>query len=203
MPPPPPLPPALHRAFSLLARLESPRHLLQAHAFLLPRGGHHNARLLSALLLASLRLPLRRHALALLRTIHPSLSLNAAARIPHLRATLGPQLHSLAVRAGLASDAHVSTSLIQTYFSCGSVASARTVFDEPLHKDIFCWNVTISGYVKSGNLACARAANCLMLCRRGTRCPGRWGVCTDEAASGGDRGVPEDAGWRRGSSLMG
>ncbi|KAK1664167.1 hypothetical protein QYE76_052326 [Lolium multiflorum] len=156
MPPPPPLPPPLHRAFSLLTRLDSPRHLLQAHAFLLPRGGHRNARLLSALLLASLRLPLRAHALALLRTIHPSVSLNAAARVPHLRGTLGPQLHALVLRAGLAADAHVSTSLIQTYFSCGSVASARTVFDETAHKDIFCWNVTVSGYVKSGNLACAR-----------------------------------------------
>lgn len=30
------------------------------------------------------------------------------------------------------------------------------MFDETVHKDIFCWNVTISGYVKSGNLDCAR-----------------------------------------------
>ncbi|KAF7036209.1 hypothetical protein CFC21_046940 [Triticum aestivum] len=156
MPPLPPLPLALHRAFSLLNRLDSPRQLLQAHAFLLPRGGHRNARLLSALLLASLRLPLRPHALALLRRTHPSVSLNAAARIPHLRGTLGPQLHCIVVRAGLASDAHVSASLIQAYFSCACVASARSVFDETVHKDIFCWNVTISGYAKSGNLDRAR-----------------------------------------------
>ncbi|KAL6627644.1 hypothetical protein ACP70R_031370 [Stipagrostis hirtigluma subsp. patula] len=158
MPPPPaPLPPALHRVLSILPRLASPRHLLQAHAFLLPRGGHRHPRLLSALLLASLRLTLRAHALALLRRLHPSVALKAAARLPHLRGSLGPQLHALVLRAGLAaSDALVSSSLVQVYCACGRVAVARSVFDEMVDRDVVAWNVMIAGYVKAGDLVRAR-----------------------------------------------
>ncbi|CAO2162025.1 unnamed protein product [Urochloa humidicola] len=161
-PPPPPLPPALHRVLSLLPRVASPRHLLQAHAFLLPRGGHRHPRLLSALLLASLRLAPRHraHATALLRRVHPSISLRAAARLPPqlLRGSLlGPQLHSLLLRAGLAaSDAHVAASLVQVYCACGRVAAARGVFDEMRGRDLVAWNVMIAGYVKSGDLVRAR-----------------------------------------------
>ncbi|XP_062183618.1 pentatricopeptide repeat-containing protein At5g56310-like [Phragmites australis] len=159
MPPLQPLPPALHRALSLLPRLNSPRHLLQAHAFLLPHGGHRHPRLLSALLLASLRLAPRphAHAVALLRRLHPSVTLRAVARLPHLRSSLGPQLHSLLLRAGLAaSDAHVSASLVQVYCACGRVAAARSVFDEMVDRDVVAWNVMMAGYVKAGDLVRAR-----------------------------------------------
>ncbi|KAF8661594.1 hypothetical protein HU200_057016 [Digitaria exilis] len=163
MPPPPPLPPALHRVLSLLPRVASPRQLLQAHAFLLPRGGHRHPRLLSALLLASLRLAPRHHhahAAALLRRVHPSVSIRAAARLPPWLlggSLLAPQLHSLLLRAGLAaSDAHVSASLIQAYCACGRVSAARGVFDEMRERDVVAWNVMIAGYVKSGDLVSAR-----------------------------------------------
>uniref|UniRef100_A0A0E0C080 Pentacotripeptide-repeat region of PRORP domain-containing protein n=1 Tax=Oryza meridionalis TaxID=40149 RepID=A0A0E0C080_9ORYZ len=162
MPPPPSLPPDLHRVLSLLPRLASPRHLLQAHAYLLPRGGHRHARLVSALLLASLRLPLRDHAAALVRRVHPSESLRAAARLRGRGGGgggggLGAQLHSLLVRAGHAADPHASASLVQAYCSCGSVASARRVFDETAASaDVVSWNVMIDGYVKSGEVARAR-----------------------------------------------
>ncbi|EAY73376.1 hypothetical protein OsI_01257 [Oryza sativa Indica Group] len=158
MPPPPSLPPDLHRVLSLLPRLASPRHLLQAHAYLLPRGGHRHARVASALLLASLRLPLRDHAAALVRRVHPSVSLRAAARLRGRGGGgLAAQLHSLLVRAGHAADPHASASLVQAYCSCGSVASARRVFDETAaYADVVSWNVMIDGYVKSGDLARAR-----------------------------------------------
>ncbi|KAL6849902.1 hypothetical protein ACP4OV_020529 [Aristida adscensionis] len=157
LPPPPPLSPALHRVLSILPRLASPRHLLQAHAFLLPRGGHRHQRLLSALLLASLRLAHRPHALALLRRLHPSVALKAAARLPpHLRGSLVPQLHALLLRSGLASDAHASANLVQVYCGCGRVAAARAVFDEMVDRDVVAWNVMISGYVKAGDLARTR-----------------------------------------------
>jgi pentatricopeptide repeat protein len=163
MPPPqPPLPLALHRVLSLLPRVASPRQLLQAHAFLLPRGGHRHPRLLSALLLASLRLAPRHrsHAAALLRHVNPTVSLGAAARLPPplLRGSLlGPQLHSLLLRAGFAaSDTHVSSSLVQVYCSCGRIAAARRVFDEMRDRDVVAWNVMIAGYVKSGDLVRGR-----------------------------------------------
>ncbi|KAF0897967.1 hypothetical protein E2562_001660 [Oryza meyeriana var. granulata] len=145
-----------YQMLSLLALLASPRHLLQAHAYLLPRGGHRHTRLVSALLLASLRLPLRDHAVALVRRVHPSVSLRAAARFRG-GSGLGPQLHSLLLREGLAADPHASASLIQAYCSCGSVDSARRVFDETASSgDVVSWNVMIDGYVKSGDLARAR-----------------------------------------------
>ncbi|KAJ1283168.1 hypothetical protein BS78_03G107700 [Paspalum vaginatum] len=162
MPPPHP-PPALHRVFSIFPRLASPRHLLQAHAFLLPRGGHHHPRLLSALLLASLRLapcPHHAHAATLLRHVDPYVSLRAAAGLPPrlLRGSLlVPQLHSLLIRTGLAtSDAHVSASLVQVYCACGQVATARSVFDKMADRDVVAWNVMIAGYVKAGDLANAQ-----------------------------------------------
>jgi pentatricopeptide repeat protein len=92
--------------------------------------------------------------------VHPSVSLRAAARLPPqlLRGSLlGPQLHSLILRAGLAaSDAHVSASLVQVYCACGRLAAARSVFDEMLDRDVVAWNVMIAGYVKSGDLVGAR-----------------------------------------------
>uniref|UniRef100_A0A0E0JGL4 Pentacotripeptide-repeat region of PRORP domain-containing protein n=1 Tax=Oryza punctata TaxID=4537 RepID=A0A0E0JGL4_ORYPU len=163
MPPPPPtpsLPPDLHRVLSLLPRLASPRHLLQAHAYFLPRGGHRHTRLVSALLLASLRLPLRDHTAALVRRVHPSVSLRAAARLRGGGGGGGwliPQLHSLLLRAGHGADPHASASLVQAYCSRGSVASARRVFDETAASgDVVSWNIMIDGYVKSGDLAHAR-----------------------------------------------
>ncbi|KAL5227754.1 hypothetical protein ABZP36_016019 [Zizania latifolia] len=150
--PPPTLPAALHRVLSLIPRLASPRHLLQAHAYVLPRGGHRHPRLVSALLLASLRIPFRDHAVALIRRLHPSVSLRAVARLRG-GGGLVPQLHSLLLRAGVAADAPASASLIQAYCSCGSVASARAVFDETVASgDVISWNVMIAGYVKSGDL---------------------------------------------------
>ena len=92
--------------------------------------------------------------------MHPAVSLRAAARLPPplLRGSLlGPQLHSLLLRAGLAaSDAHVSASLVQVYCACGRVAAARSVFDEMHGRDVVAWNVMIAGYVKSGDLVGAR-----------------------------------------------
>ncbi|KAK3159961.1 hypothetical protein QOZ80_1BG0053380 [Eleusine coracana subsp. coracana] len=157
MPSPRSVPRALHRVLSLLPRIASPRQLLQAHAFLVPRGGDRHPRLLSALLLASLRLAPRPHTVFLLQRIHPLVLLKAAARLPHLSRALGPQLHSLLFRAGLAaSDAHVSASLVQVYCACGRTAAARRVFDEMVERDLVAWNVMIAGYVKAGDLVCAR-----------------------------------------------
>ncbi|PWZ09817.1 Pentatricopeptide repeat-containing protein [Zea mays] len=164
MPPSPPLSPALHRLLSFLPRLASPRHLLQAHAFLLPRGGQRDPRLLSALLLSSLCLvphsqQTSDHAAALLRRVYPSVYLRDVARLPPhlLRRSLLGQLHSLLLRTGhVASDAHVSSSLVQLYCTCGHVADARSVFDEMAVRDVVAWNVMIAGYVKAGDLAHAR-----------------------------------------------
>uniref|UniRef100_A0A0D9UZ93 Pentacotripeptide-repeat region of PRORP domain-containing protein n=1 Tax=Leersia perrieri TaxID=77586 RepID=A0A0D9UZ93_9ORYZ len=161
MPPAPaPLPPELHRLLTLLPRLSSPRHLLQAHAHLLPRGGHRHTRLVSALLLASLRLPIPDHAVPLLRRVHPSVSLRAAARLPRVVGALRlvPQLHSLLLRGGHAADPHTAASLIKAYCSRGGIASARRVFDETAASgaDVVSWNVMIDGYVKCGDLARAR-----------------------------------------------
>ncbi|KAG4132327.1 hypothetical protein ERO13_D08G025700v2 [Gossypium hirsutum] len=70
--------------------------------------------------------------------------------------SLGTQIHSQAICAGLESNVHVVSALIQMYSSCARISDARKVFDEmPLASvcsdDVVVWMAMIAGYVKVGD----------------------------------------------------
>ncbi|CAL9119436.1 unnamed protein product [Musa textilis] len=65
----------------------------------------------------------------------------------------GRQMHSLAFRYGLASDASVGCCLIDMYAKCTSGRSmedSRKVFDRMSEHNVMSWTAVISGYVQSG-----------------------------------------------------
>ncbi|KAK7317268.1 hypothetical protein RJT34_01345 [Clitoria ternatea] len=62
--------------------------------------------------------------------------------------SLGQQLHSWAIRSGLASDVCVGCSLVDLYVKCGSVENARRVFDTMVHHNVMSWTALISGYAQ-------------------------------------------------------
>ncbi|URE41258.1 PPR repeat [Musa troglodytarum] len=66
---------------------------------------------------------------------------------------LGEQLHAKSIRAGLASERGVRTSLVAMYSANGLLEEARHVFDEvPVAEeaDVPTWNSVISGYAFHG-----------------------------------------------------
>ncbi|KAG8484932.1 hypothetical protein CXB51_021511 [Gossypium anomalum] len=70
--------------------------------------------------------------------------------------SLGTQIHSQAICAGLESNVHVVSALIQMYSSSARISDARKVFDEmPLASvcsdDVVVWMAMIAGYVKVGD----------------------------------------------------
>lgn len=62
----------------------------------------------------------------------------------------GRQLHSLALKLGVADDLYVSCVLIDMYSKCGSIEDARFVFDEMPQKTTVGWNTIIAGYALHG-----------------------------------------------------
>ncbi|KAG7602093.1 Pentatricopeptide repeat [Arabidopsis thaliana x Arabidopsis arenosa] len=66
------------------------------------------------------------------------------------KAEICPWLHSPIVKLGYDSNAFVGAALINAYSVCGSVDSARTVFEGILCKDIVVWAGIVSCYVENG-----------------------------------------------------
>ncbi|KAL5978769.1 hypothetical protein ACLOJK_029886 [Asimina triloba] len=62
----------------------------------------------------------------------------------------GRQLHSCAMKLGLAKDKFVSCGLIDMYSKCGSIENAQFVFDGMLEKTVVAWNSIIAGYALHG-----------------------------------------------------
>ncbi|XP_021766539.1 putative pentatricopeptide repeat-containing protein At3g11460, mitochondrial [Chenopodium quinoa] len=67
---------------------------------------------------------------------------------PHLR--FGMSLHGLNVRCGLVNDVAVVNCLLTMYLRCGSVDSARRLFDKIPEKSLITWNAMINGYAQNG-----------------------------------------------------
>ncbi|KAF8413318.1 hypothetical protein HHK36_001296 [Tetracentron sinense] len=66
---------------------------------------------------------------------------------------LGQQLHSQAIRSGLALDVCVGCSLVDMYAKCaagGSVDDSRKVFDRMPDHNVMSWTAVITGYVQCG-----------------------------------------------------
>ncbi|WOL09220.1 hypothetical protein Cni_G17973 [Canna indica] len=62
----------------------------------------------------------------------------------------GCQMHSLAIRFGLDSDACVGCSLIDLYAKYLSMNDSRKVFDRMAQHNVMSWTAIISGYVQNG-----------------------------------------------------
>ncbi|TVU25015.1 hypothetical protein EJB05_27489, partial [Eragrostis curvula] len=74
----------------------------------------------------------------------------AAASLP-ARASVGPQIHSLALRFGyLPDDAFVSCAALDMYFKTGQLALARRLFDEMPNRNVVAWNAVMTNAVLDG-----------------------------------------------------
>ncbi|MQL71322.1 hypothetical protein Taro_003631 [Colocasia esculenta] len=63
----------------------------------------------------------------------------------------GKQVHGFAVRAALVCEPSLNNALIVMYSKCGSLDSARRVFDDDSwHKDAISWSSIVSGYGSHG-----------------------------------------------------
>ncbi|XP_024517735.1 pentatricopeptide repeat-containing protein At2g33680-like [Selaginella moellendorffii] len=64
---------------------------------------------------------------------------------------LGTRIHALAAQSHCDSDTFVANTLIDLYVKCGSLESARAVFDRMLDgRDAVSWNTMILGYADNG-----------------------------------------------------
>ncbi|GER43218.1 pentatricopeptide repeat (PPR) superfamily protein [Striga asiatica] len=75
--------------------------------------------------------------------------LPASASIGDLR--MGKTVHAYILRRKLESYVNVSTALLDMYAKCGSVETARRVFDKMGSKTVVSWNSMIDGYAQSGD----------------------------------------------------
>jgi pentatricopeptide repeat protein len=75
---------------------------------------------------------------------------------------LGEQVHSLAVRAGLAGDAWVGSCLIELYARCGALSAAKDVFDRMESPGVVGYTSIISALCRNSELAQAVEALCRM-----------------------------------------
>ncbi|TKY53333.1 Pentatricopeptide repeat-containing protein [Spatholobus suberectus] len=62
---------------------------------------------------------------------------------------LGLQIHGLAIRLGHVSDVNSGTALVDLYAKCGSLQSARAIFDRLPNKTITSFNAFLVGYLNS------------------------------------------------------
>ncbi|KAI0503445.1 hypothetical protein KFK09_014379 [Dendrobium nobile] len=60
------------------------------------------------------------------------------------------QLHSLALKHGVACDLFVSSALVDAYAKSSDMDSARQVFDETPRQNLVSWNALIVGYLHNG-----------------------------------------------------
>ncbi|KAI3868240.1 hypothetical protein MKX03_000151 [Papaver bracteatum] len=62
----------------------------------------------------------------------------------------GKKIHGLIVKTGFEFVSFVRNSLMDMYTEMGDVETLRFLFDENPERDLVCWNVLISGYVRCG-----------------------------------------------------
>lgn len=71
-------------------------------------------------------------------------ALKAAARTKGLQE--GLQIHGMMTKLRLDLNPYIQTALIGMYAACGRIMDARLVFDRMSDRDIFAWNIIITGY---------------------------------------------------------
>ncbi|XP_015572939.1 pentatricopeptide repeat-containing protein At4g33170 [Ricinus communis] len=62
---------------------------------------------------------------------------------------LGKCIHANIITSGLTSDRFLANNLITMYSKCGSVSSARQLFDRTPDRDLVTWNAVLSAYARS------------------------------------------------------
>ncbi|XP_024532480.1 pentatricopeptide repeat-containing protein At3g02330, mitochondrial-like [Selaginella moellendorffii] len=61
----------------------------------------------------------------------------------------GKAIHSRLAKSGFESNMFVSSSLVDLYAKCGSMADSRKVFDRMIRHDVISWNCLLGGYAQS------------------------------------------------------
>eukprot|EP01018_Ginkgo_biloba_P020732 Gb_18359 [translate_table: standard] len=61
----------------------------------------------------------------------------------------GKEIHGHIVKTGFEMDVFVGNSLVAMYAKCGSLDSARQVFDRMSERDVVSWNAMIAGYAQN------------------------------------------------------
>ena len=93
----------------------------------------------------------------------------------------GKQLHCQVIKAGVAPDSHVHTSLINMYAKSGNLDSAEGVLAECSQENVLAINSMISGYMNQGHVEKARA----MFEKMGVRDAATWsGMITGYTKNG-------------------
>ena len=82
----------------------------------------------------------------------------------------GEQIHTHVLRLGFGSDLFVCNSLIDMYYKCFFLESARNTWDDMEVRDEVSWNSIISGYVQWGQVEKARELFEEMPIRRNVVC---------------------------------
>ncbi|XP_062084421.1 pentatricopeptide repeat-containing protein At4g21065-like [Humulus lupulus] len=62
---------------------------------------------------------------------------------------VGEEVHGYVLKNGLDNDVFVGNALIQMYSECGSVVSARLVFDHMAERDVVSWSTMIRSFVRN------------------------------------------------------
>ncbi|XP_074315764.1 putative pentatricopeptide repeat-containing protein At1g64310 [Silene latifolia] len=68
---------------------------------------------------------------------------------------IGEGIHSLCVKSGFLSNAHVGSSLVTMYSKCACLDSAHKVFCSLSEPDIVTWSSLITGFANSGDISSA------------------------------------------------
>eukprot|EP01018_Ginkgo_biloba_P033235 Gb_08628 [translate_table: standard] len=63
----------------------------------------------------------------------------------------GMDIHDYITRCGFELDGFLGNALVNMYSKCGSVESARHVFDAMSQRDVVSWNSIIAGYAQNGH----------------------------------------------------
>eukprot|EP01018_Ginkgo_biloba_P034530 Gb_22891 [translate_table: standard] len=63
----------------------------------------------------------------------------------------GQEVHEIIIRSGFQSDVFVGSALIDMYAKCGTIETARYIFDNLPQRDVVSWNTMIAGYVQIGH----------------------------------------------------
>lgn len=60
------------------------------------------------------------------------------------------QLHAQMITSGLSNNTYLLNKLMSSYSSCGLITDSERIFHHILHKNLFTWTITISGFAKHG-----------------------------------------------------